>query len=103
MYQSYEHFKNKKCLLGQHLRWRLSLYPVVTKHNKGLRFVLCFVDTYSKYASCATLKIQKGITNFDACRIILDRCKCKPNKIWVERVNENEIFVARQYRNVFNT
>ena len=35
---------------------------LISKFNKGLRFLLCFIDIYSKYAWVIPLKDKNGIT-----------------------------------------
>ena len=35
---------------------------LISKFNKGFRFLLCVIDIYNKYAWVITLKDKKGIT-----------------------------------------
>ena len=35
---------------------------LISKFNKGFRFLLCFIDIYSKYAWVFSLKDKKGTT-----------------------------------------
>ena len=35
---------------------------LISKSNKGFRFLLCVIDIYSKYAWVTPLKDKKGIT-----------------------------------------
>ena len=35
---------------------------LISKFNKGFRFLLCVIDIYSKYARVIPLKDKKGIT-----------------------------------------
>ena len=60
---------------------------LISKSNKGVRFLLCVIDIFSKYAWVVPLKDKKGVTrkNF---RKILDDSKRKPNKIWVDQESE---------------
>ena len=39
---------------------------LISKFNKGFRFLLCVIDIYSKYAWATPLKDQKGITVINA-------------------------------------
>ena len=55
---------------------------LLRKFNKGIRFLLCVIDIFSKYAGVGPLKYKKGITITDAFPKILDRSRRKPNKIW---------------------
>ena len=61
---------------------------LTTKYNKGFRFLLCFIDIFSKYAWVFPLKDKKGVSIADAFRTPLDDSKRKPNKIWVDKEGE---------------
>ena len=78
---------------------------MISKFNKGFRFLLCVIDIYSRYAWVIPLKDKKGITITDAFQKILQESNKKPNKIcfdkgsefynrstksWLERTKENE-------------
>ena len=58
---------------------------LISKFNKGFRFLSCFIDIYSKYAWVIPLKDKKGITITNAFPKILDESNRKPNKIWVDK------------------
>ena len=53
--------------------------------NKGIRFLLCVIDIYNKYAWVITLKDKKGIITTNAFQEVLQESGRKPNKIWVDR------------------
>ena len=59
--------------------------PLISKFNKGFRFFLCIIDTYSKCAWVIPLKDKKGITITNAFQKVLDKSNRKPNKIWVDK------------------
>ena len=61
---------------------------LVSKFNKGIRFLLCVIDIYSKYAWVVPLKDKKGVTIVNAFPKILVDSKRKPNKIWVDKGRE---------------
>ena len=61
---------------------------LISKFNKGFRFLLCVIDIYSKYAWFIPLKDKKGITITNAFQKILDESNRKPNKIWVDKGRE---------------
>ena len=44
---------------------------LISKSNKGLRFLLCIIDIYSKYAWVIPLKDKKGISIFNGFQKIL--------------------------------
>ena len=60
---------------------------LLSKYNKGIRFLLCVIDIFSKYAWVVPLKDKKGISIIKAFQIILKQSnsKRKPNKIWVDK------------------
>ena len=60
---------------------------LISKFDKKIRFLLCVIDIYSKYAS-VSLKDKKRITITNAFQKILDEPKRKPNKIWVDNGSE---------------
>ena len=61
---------------------------LIRKFNKGIRFLLCVDDTFSKYPWVIPLKDKKVITIANAFQNILKESNRKPNKIWVDKVNE---------------
>ena len=61
---------------------------LISKFNKGFRFLLCVIDIYSKYAWIIPLKYKKGIKITNAFQIFLAESNCKPNKIWVDKGSE---------------
>ena len=63
---------------------------LLSKYNKGIRFLLCVIDIFSKYAWVVPLKDQKGISIVKAFQNILKQSnsKRKPNKIWVDKGSE---------------
>ena len=61
---------------------------LISKFNKGFRFLLCVIDIFSKYAWIVPLKDKKGVSIVDAFQKILDKSGRKPNKIWVDKVSE---------------
>ena len=58
---------------------------LLSKFNKGIRYLLCAVDLFSKYAFVVPLKDQKGASIVNAFQGILDKSGRKPNKIWVDQ------------------
>ena len=60
----------------------------LSKKNKGIKYLLCAIDLYSKYAFVVPLKDKKGISIVNAFDKIIKQSKRKPNKIWVDQGNE---------------
>ena len=61
---------------------------LLSKHNKGIRFLLCAIDIFSKYAWVVPLKDKKGVSIATAFQSILKQSNRKPNKIWVDKSSE---------------
>ena len=77
--------------------WGVNLVDMqlLSKFNKGFRFLLCVIDTYSKHAWVIPLKDKKGISIVNAFQKILKESNRKPNKIWVDKGSEfyNNYFI----------
>ena len=61
---------------------------LLSKFNKGFRFLLCVIDIFSKYAWVVPLKDKKGVSVVNAFQKILKESNRKPNKIWVHKRSE---------------
>ena len=61
---------------------------LVSKYSKGIRYLLCAIDLFSKFAWVVPLKDKKGITSVNAFQNVLNSSKRKPNKIWVDQGSE---------------
>ena len=62
---------------------------LLRKYNKGIRFLLCVIDIFSKYAWVVPLKDKKGASIVIASQNILKQSNIqKPNKIWVDKGSE---------------
>ena len=49
------------------------------KYNKGIKYLLCAIDLFSKYAWVVSLKDKRGINIVNAFQKIISQ-GCKPNK-----------------------
>ena len=63
---------------------------LISKFNKGFRFLLCFIDICSKYAWVILLKDKKGITITNAFQKNLDESNRNSDIIWVD--NDSELY-----------
>ena len=61
---------------------------LLSKYNKESRFLLCFIDIFSKYAWVVPLKDKKGVSIATAFQSSLKQSNRKPNKIWVDKGSE---------------
>ena len=66
----------------------------LSKKNKGIKYLLCAIDLFSKYAFAVPLKDKKGISIVNAFNKIIKQSNRKPNKIWVDQGGEfyNRVF-----------
>ena len=62
---------------------------LMSKFNKGFRFLLCVIDIFSKYAWFVPLKNKKGISIVNAFQKILKESDRRLNKIWVDKGSES--------------
>ena len=62
---------------------------LLSRYNKGIKFLLCVIDIFSKYTWVVLSKDEKGISFVKAFQIILKQSNTrKPNKIWVDKGSE---------------
>ena len=66
----------------------------LSRKNKGIKYLLCDIDLYSKYAFVIPLKDKKGISVVNAFNKIMKQSGRKPKKIWVDQGGEfyNNVF-----------
>ena len=66
----------------------------LSRKNKGIKYLLCVIDLYSKYAFVVPLKDKKRISIVNAFNKIIKQSNRKPNKIWVDQGGEfyNNVF-----------
>ena len=61
---------------------------LISKFNKGFRFLLCAIDIFSKYPWAVPLKDKKDVSIVNAFECVLKKSDRKPNKIWVDKGSE---------------
>ena len=59
----------------------------LSKYNKGIKYLLCTIDLFSKYAWVIPIKDKKGTSIVNAFKKIISEGS-KPNKIWVDQGSE---------------
>ena len=86
--KGYSQFKDNK--------WGADLADMqsLSSKNKGMKYLLCAIDLFSKYAFVIPLKDKKGINILNAFNKIIKQSNGKPNKIWVDQGGEfyNNVF-----------
>ena len=74
---------------------------LLSKFNKGFRFLLCVIDIFGKYAWGVPLKDKKGVSIVNAFQIILKESNREPNKIWVYKGSEIYKYMTSISKNVY--
>ena len=59
----------------------------MSKYNKRIKYLLCAIDLFSKYAWVVLIKDKKGVSIVNAFQKIISKEK-KPNKIWLDQGGE---------------
>ena len=59
----------------------------LSKYNKRIKYLLCPIDLFSKYAWVVPLKDKRGVSIVNAFQKIVSKGR-KPNKIWVDQDGE---------------
>ena len=59
----------------------------LSKYNKGIKYLLCAIDLFSKYAWVIPIKDKKGTSTVNAFKKLISKER-KPNKIWVDQGSE---------------
>ena len=76
--------------------WGVDLVDMqlLSRKNKGIKYLLCAIDLYSKYAFVIPLKDKKGISIVNAFNKIIKQSNRKPYEIWVDQGSEfyNRVF-----------
>ena len=61
---------------------------LISKYNKEIRYLLCVIDIFSKYAWVVPLKDKKEFTIVNVFQSILNSSKRKSKKIWIDQGSE---------------
>ena len=61
---------------------------LIGKFIEIIRFLLCVIDIFSKYACVIPLKYKRYIRITNAFQKIYGKSKRKPNKTWVDKGSE---------------
>ena len=65
----------------------------LNKYNKIIKYLLCAINLFSKYAQVVSLKEERGITVVNAFQKVISKGH-QPNKIWIDEGGEfyNNLF-----------
>ena len=72
------------------------------KYNKGIKYLLCAIDLFNKYAWVVPLKDKRGINIVYAIQKVISEGR-KPNKIWVDQVGGFYNYLFMRFLKVNNT
>ena len=77
----------------------------LSRKNKGIKYLLCAIDLFSKYAFVILFKDKKGISIVNAFDKIIKQSNRKPNKIWEDQEGEfyNNVFEKWLSGNTYST
>ena len=59
----------------------------LSTYNKGIKYLLCAIDLFSRYAWVIPIKDKKGISIVNTFKKIISKER-KPNKLWVDQGSE---------------
>ena len=57
----------------------------LSKYNKRMKYLLCVIDLFRKYAWVVPIKNRKGTSIVDAFEKILSNSNRRPNKKWIDQ------------------
>ena len=68
----------------------------LSKYNRRIRYLLCAIGLFSKYAWVVPLKDKRGVTIVKAFQKIISKGH-KPNKIWVDQEGEFYNYLLKRF------
>ena len=80
----------------------------LSKYNKRIKYLLCAIDLFSKYAWVVPIKDKNRTSIVNAFKRIISEGRRKPDKIWVDQGSTfynnsfKDFFENKQHWNVFN-
>ena len=80
----------------KHNIWGVDLADMrlLSRQNKGIKYLLCAIDLFSKYAFVVPLKDKRGASIVEGFRKIVHDSSKRPYKIWIDQGGEfyNKVF-----------
>ena len=73
----------------------------LSKYNKRIKYLLCAIDIFSKYACVVPLKDKKETSIVNAFQKIILEGR-KPNKIWVDQCSKFYINLLKKFLKINN-
>ena len=67
---------------------------LLSRQNKGIKYLLCAIDLFSKYAFVVPLKDKRGVSIVEGFKEIVNKSGRQPYKVWVDQGDEfyNKVF-----------
>ena len=67
--------------------WAVDLAEMesLSSKNKNVKYLLCVIDVFTKYAWVKPLKDKKGKTVLNSFIKIVNESNSKPNKLWIDQ------------------
>ena len=93
-------FKKRKVYsVFRHNIWGVDLTDMskLSKYNRGIRYLLCAIDLFRKYAWVVPSKYKRGISTVNTFQKMLDSSSRKPNKIWVDQGGEFYNYLSKDF------
>ena len=81
-------FKRRKVYArfeGNMLEANLAEIQLLSSKNKNVKYLLCVIDFFTKYAWVKPLKDKKGKTVLNAFIEIVNESNGKPNQLWIDQ------------------
>ena len=81
----------------------LSEMGSLSSKNKNVKYLLCAIDVFNKYAWVKSLKDKNGKTVLNAFIEIVDESNRKPDKLWVDQGRKFYNKIMEEWLNNNNT
>ena len=84
--------------------WEVDLADMqsLSKYNKRIKYLLCAIDLFSKYAWVVPIKDKKGSSIINAFKKIISEEQRKPNKIWLIKALNSAINLLKIFLKINN-
>ena len=84
--------------------WGVDLADIqsLSKYNKGIKYFLCAIDQFSKYAWIVPKKGNRGFSIVNAFQKVISKGR-KPSKIWVDEGDEFYNNLFKRFLKISNT
>ena len=74
----------------------------LSKYNNGIKYLLCGIDLFSKYAWVIPVKDKKGTSIVNIFKKLISEGRRNPNKIWVDQGSELYNNAFKDFLKIYN-